>query len=109
MSLNNLDKRVRIEQNTPTQSTSGEMIDAWSVYRVVYAALAPVSGGERFQGHQVHADANIAMTCRYPAAPDLTPAMRVLYNGRTFDILAALNWGERGVEWRIDLRERALG
>lgn len=109
MSLINLDKRARIEQNTPAQSGSGEMIDAWSLYKVVYCSIAPVSGGERYLGHQVAAEANSIMFCPYDSAPLVTPAMRVIYNNRIFDILSALNLNERNVEWRIDLKERALG
>ena len=104
-----LDKRVTIEQNAPAQSASGEMIDAWSTYRVLWAALSPVSGGERYQARQVHAEATSVMACWYESAPGITPAMRVRYGARTFDILAALNLREANLEWRLDLRERALG
>lgn len=109
MSLNGRDKRARIEQNAPTRSSSGEAIDAWSVYAVVWCKINTVSGGETFQGHQVHAEATSVMTCAYESAPLLTPAMRVVYNGRTFDILAALNRNERNREWRVELKERGLG
>ncbi len=101
--------RVNIQQNTPTQSASGELVDNWSLYKTVWCSLSAVSGGERYIGRQVHAEANYAMNCLHQDAPLLTEKMRILCGHRQFDILLARNRDERGREWLLDLRERDRG
>lgn len=45
-----------------------------------------VSGGERWRGHQVHAEANVVFTLRYRT--DILTSDRVVYRGKEFEIKA---------------------
>lgn len=96
--------RIRIEQSTEAADTHGEPIPTWGVFAVVWAAVTPLMGQERYSAQQVHADVSHRITVDYLAG--VTPKMRALWQGRVFDFTAVINVGEQNRELQILAVER---
>ncbi len=79
-----LDRRITIEQNTPTQDGAGQPIDSWAALATVWAEVVPVGGSERFQAMQVGAETVVKFRIRYRG--DVLRAMRVVYDSDNYDI-----------------------
>lgn len=96
MRAGELRHRVTVEQYTETQNAVGEPVKTWSTYAVLDAAINPLVGTERIQSAQVNANAFVQMTLRY--YPGITPKMRVVAGGRTYQIASVVNVDERNRE-----------
>ncbi len=79
-----LDRRIAIQQNTPTQDSAGQPIDSWADLATVWAEVVPVSGSETFQAKQVGAEAVAKFRIRYRS--DIVRKMRVVYDSDNYDI-----------------------
>jgi head-tail adaptor len=106
MRIGRLRNLATIQSNAPTQDTIGGTVDAWSTFGEWWCELVQVKGGEAFRGRAVHASADSVASGHY--MPGVTRQMRVLLDGRTFDILDVNNVENRNRELRLELRERRL-
>ena len=82
--------QIRIEQNNPTRSSSGALVENWELFYECLAAKE-VSGsrsGEFVRAHQVFAAMEALYIVRGPMA--VTSKMRILDRTRPMDILAVL-------------------
>ncbi len=81
-----LDRRITIQQNTPTvvPGGTGEEIESWGDLATVWAGVVPVGGSETFQAKQVGAEAVAKFRIRYRG--DVLRAMRVVYDSDNYDI-----------------------
>lgn len=79
---------ITLQSNAPTQDAGGAPVDAWTDVATVRAAIEPLAGREFFDAARVVADISHRIRIRYRAG--VTEAMRVVENGRTFDIEAVL-------------------
>ena len=79
-----LDRRITIQQNTPTRDSVGQSIDSWADLATVWAEVVPVSGSESFQAKQVGAEAVAKFRIRYRS--DVLRKMRVVYDSDNYDI-----------------------
>jgi len=70
-----LDKRVAIEQNTPTTNDIGETVASWSTLATVWASIEPLTGREVLQAQQVQAESTVRIRIRYYSG--LTAAHRL--------------------------------
>jgi head-tail adaptor len=104
--LGNMRNLATIEQNTPSQDTIGGTVDSWSTFSTWWCELSHVKGGEAFRGRAVHAAADSLAVGRY--LPGVTAQMRVVLGSRTFEILGLDDVDNRGIELRLDLRERRI-
>ena len=84
MRAGELDRRIVIQQNTPTRNAAGEEVDSWGTLATVWARVSPKRGREFFDARAVQAEAPAMFRIRYRA--DVTNAMRISYGGNFYDI-----------------------
>lgn len=96
--------KLIIESNTPTRSTKGEKIDAWSTFSTVWGSVEPISGKEYFAIDKINTDVDYRIKIRH--LPGITSSMRVTFGTRSFDILSILNIMERNREIHLMCKER---
>lgn len=92
-----LRKRVVIQQNNGTRNSSGGMLDNWQTVpgcssvpsRVVYPPPSK-KGDEQFTQQQVRSSLFATWTIRYRPSQNISPAMRIVYGTRTFEIRTVL-------------------
>jgi len=83
---------ITIERPTLTTDEYGESITAWTTFFETKASIQPLKGTERFYNHALHTEATHSMTFRFKE--QITPVMRVKFQGRIFEITSALNINE---------------
>lgn len=95
--------KITIQQVAEAQDASGSMDEAWSTFVKVWAAYEPQTGKESFTEDQQQAFLTVRFRVRYLSG--ITPKMRILFDGRYFDILATADVGGRGKQLHIMTRE----
>ena len=86
MRAGKLRHQITIEQVAETQNDFGEILSSWSTFASPRAAIKWLGAGES-NGDQVNASNRVEFTIRYQTG--ITQKMRVVYDGRTFDIHGA--------------------
>lgn len=92
MKAGRLDRRITIQQNTPSTNSFGEQDESWADLDTVWAEVRTQSGREIFAAG-TQAEIDIAFRIRHRT--DLTRAMRIVYDGDNYDILAINEIGRR--------------
>lgn len=105
MRAGRLRHRVTIQENVGSENNFGETVDDWQAVTTRWAAVDPLRGRERFEAQQISAEVSHRVTMRYFA--DLTPTMRLVYDGRVLEIEAVIDVEERGRELELLCRENA--
>jgi SPP1 family predicted phage head-tail adaptor len=107
MRAGRMDRRVTLQRATPTESSSGEPVEAWTdIVARRPASLKSVSGGERQTAPQWVAREQVEFRIRYSSnVADLSPLDRLIYpvpdegdpipEGSIFDIMAVHEIGRR--------------
>jgi len=93
MRAGNLSKLVSIGHSIEAIDAVGGVELVWTEYSKAWASITPLRGTEKWVSAEKHATATHAIRIRYIAG--VTPSMRIEYNDRVFDILSAINVGER--------------
>ena len=88
-----LRERVDIQTRTPTVGAIGNVAFAWGTTATVWAKVQPLSARERFVAERLAAQGIYEITIRWRSG--LTPAMRMIWRGRTFNVKQILNPDER--------------
>lgn len=100
-------RRITIQNSTPTQNTSGDMVPSWGTYYTCWAEIQPATGRELMAAAQVQANISHTITIRWPGTSyTISPSMRVLYKSRYFDIQAVINLDERNRTLQLLCLER---
>lgn len=87
--------RVAILQkqiNTDTDA-DGYPTEEWVAVTTVWAEVKPIAGQEYFAAAAVQAEHQVRFTMRY--RKDITPDMRLQYDGQEYEIKAILDLGGR--------------
>jgi len=103
MQSGTLRHRITLQTFTTAPDSYGEPIKTWSDLATVWAAVEPLTGREYFQAQQTHAEVTYRVRIRYRA--DVVPTMRIAHAGKTLEILAAIDVGERRREMHLMCRE----
>lgn len=91
-----LDRRIRIERNTPAQDDYGQMIDNWSELVTLHSSWRRASARETLASSEVSATASDVFEIRWSRAwLDIGPLDRIVYDGRIYDIQSATEIGRR--------------
>lgn len=88
-----LDRRITLQRATSSQDEAGQSIPAWSKVAEVWAQVLPLAAREPFQADQRAAWVDTKFVIRYRA--DVGPLDRVLYGGRTYDVVGVQEIGRR--------------
>lgn len=105
-----LNKRVIVQVNTPSQDGFGQPIPSWSTHDTIWAAIDPLVGAELVKAQQIAPEATVKITTRYRVDPntnvvDITPANRILWGTRIFEINAVIDPLEKNEELRLLCKE----
>lgn len=103
MQIGTLRHRITLQSYTAAPDSYGDPIKAWSDLADVWAAVEPLTGREYFQAQQTHAEVTYRVRIRYRG--DVVPTMRIAYTGKTLEILAVIDVGERRREMHLMCRD----
>ena len=103
MRAGRLRQRVTIQQRAGTQDSYGQLDDDWDDVATVWGAVEPLRGREFLEARREGADVTTRIVIRH--RPGVTPAMRVSYDSRVFDIQTVINTDERDRELVLMCRE----
>ncbi len=95
--------RITLQELVTGQDEAGQPVDMWQDVATVWAAVEPLRGREYFAAQQVQAEVTTRIRIRYRRG--IRPEMRVLYDGRLFNILSVIDPEERHVELQLMCRE----
>lgn len=94
-----LDQRITLERRTRTPDGMGGFTEDWVVQAAVWAQVMPLRGSERWEAMRVTADARMKVRIRWRGdengQPFYTPADRLLWRGRIYNIESVTPWGGR--------------
>jgi head-tail adaptor len=83
--------RIRIEQRSTSKDTSGEQLTTWSLVGTRYAEQLETPGRELWSGREKSARVPTIFELRYPKDFDVMPNMRVVFDGKVFEIVSVTN------------------
>lgn len=87
---NDLNRKITFRELTITQDPdTGEMIQVWADFVSVFARVDPLVGREYFAAAAVQAEDTTKFTVRYRG--DINAAMRIAFDGKTYDITSIQN------------------
>lgn len=94
---------VEFQRKTRVQNASGGFVDAWSPIAgaASRAHVKAVSGAERMQAERLNASTKERLVCRY--FPGLSPADRVIIEGRAYQITFVNDVERRKRFYELDL------
>jgi SPP1 family predicted phage head-tail adaptor len=95
MQAGRLDRRIRIERNTATRNSRGEVIAAWTVVAETWAQKNDLAGREPYRSEQFESQSTTRWRMRYRT--DLDPTMRIVHiqDGQVYEIDAVSEIGRR--------------
>ena len=94
--------RVTLQRFQQGQDAYGGPVETWEDVATVWASLEAMSGREFFASQQAQSEVTQRIRIRYRA--DVTADMRVIHNGKVFNIVAPLP-DNRGRELVLMCRE----
>ena len=109
MNSGDLRHRIVIQANVPTRDSSGEEVPAWHDFASPWATAEPLRGQEYLEARKLEADLDIRFRIRFHDG--LKPSMRVLFDGRIFDVISVIHVKSNRREIQLmckELLERSL-
>lgn len=98
VSAGTLNKRITIQQQSPSVDSYGQQLTTWTDVATVWASIEPSVGRELMAAQAVSLDQPTTITIRWQPAftsPKAVAAMRVIYHGRIFNLHSVQNESER--------------
>ena len=91
-----LDRRITIERYGVTYNADNEPTEAWTTLATVWASIQYASDGEKVRAAEVGATVSVRFQIRYSSTvKDVDAKDRILYDGKTFDIVGVKELGRR--------------
>jgi len=97
MRAGDLRRQITLQSRSTTRDTFGEPALTWTNVATVWAAITPLSGRELELAQAMNSEISHQVQIRYRS--DVTSAMRVVYQGRYFNILSVMD---------VEMRHREL-
>ena len=94
---------ITIQTLATTQLSDGSSSETWTTQISLWAKIHPISGREYYSAQQTQAELTHNIYARY--TPGVAPEDRVLWGGRTFNILEVINVDERSEEMILRAKE----
>lgn len=82
-------RRVTIQSRSTTKDSFGEAQQTWSTVITCWARIEPLSGRELVLAQAINAEVTHLVEIFY--RPTVTAAMRVVYQGRVFNIVSVID------------------
>lgn len=103
MKIGDLRHRVALQKKEITEDELKQQSETWTDIATVWAAVEPLSGREYFAAEQVNTENSVKITIRYKKG--ITTDMRIVYDGKIFEVISILNPKERCVSLVLICRE----
>ena len=98
MQAGKLRHRITLQRKQQTQDpATGALLTTWVDAASVWAAVEPLSAREFIAAQAVQSSVSVRVTVRYLAG--ITPDMRLLHDGKTYNIAGVLADKESGREY----------
>ncbi len=91
--------RVAYERRSTSQDAIGQQVATWTEIGTDMVSIKPLRGGEFFARSGEVSDVTHQIETLYRASITLTPADRIRYGARYFNIQSVINKDERNREW----------
>lgn len=98
MRADSLRHRVDLQVEMGPLSPGDDSRERWKTYEQRWASVVPLSGRELFTDQQVHAQVTHKIGMRWKSGIQPAPTHRVKWGSRVFNIVSAINVGERNRE-----------
>ena len=89
MNPGELDKRITFQRLTTTTNENGFEVETLEDFKTVWAKVSNLHGREYFEAAAVQRENTVKFTIRY--LPDVNPSMKILYQGRKYNITSIDN------------------
>ena len=106
MESGKLNHRVRVQKNIGTQNALGQPAQSWVTIKTVYASIDTLSGRELEAARQVDSTTTHRIGMRWH--PGMATNLRLVFQGRYFDINQIANVNEKNVELILYVQEIKL-
>ena len=94
----NLRHRIALQRKQQTQNPqTGALLTTWVTEATVWAAVEPLSAREFVAAQAVQSNVSVRITVRY--RPGITSAMRLLHDGKVYNITGVLADKDSGREY----------
>lgn len=94
-----LRERITIQQPARVADAHGQMVETWTTFATVWAAIEPLQGREFFSAQQENAETKTRIRIRYREG--VMPDMRVVYDSRYYNIRSVINPREHDREMQL--------
>jgi len=88
-----MDRKAQIQTPTEAANAIGEPIQTWTPFATRWVSLLPLSGNEAMKAMATQGNVTHRVQMRY--TPGLKPKMRLVVEGRTFEIMSVVERGRR--------------
>jgi len=99
MRAGELRHQIEIQRYTETTNDFGETLKQWTTIYTVKASVSPISAREFFASEKVNTEVTHKVFMRYVSG--LTPADRILFNDRIFNIKSIINYKEKNISLQL--------
>lgn len=90
---------VTIQAKTPATGEYGGTTYTWATFATVWAAIMPLRGRDLVAAQAAQNETTVRFNIRWISG--LTESMRIVYNGKNYDITALIDIDEKHVEYDI--------
>ncbi|MBI3936770.1 MAG: phage head closure protein [Betaproteobacteria bacterium] len=104
MNIGRMDRRITIEQPSEAQDAAYGTTVTWTVLAVVAASWEALRGQERIVADSMQSTIEGKFRIRWRS--DVTPAMRIRHDGRTYNIRGVIPLGRQDA---LELMVEAVG
>lgn len=105
-----LRNKIVVQYETTGRDAYGGVTTSWATHATYWSSVLHIGGTETLASDQVRGNLQVQFTVRFdPSVSRITPDMRVIYDGRTFDIQSAVNDDEMSKMALITTVERGGG
>lgn len=88
---------------SPQYHPNGESNEEWGTFGTVWAAFEPLQGNELFRAQAINSEIKARVTIRYLAGVE--PDMRIVFEGKYYNILSVIDRDMRHVEMQLMVSE----
>lgn len=88
-----LNSKIEIQRPVKLRNAYGEANAGWETFALLWADVNYKGGREGYYARQVVATGEVVFKIRYTSG--ISPAMRILYDGKVYDITAVAEVGRR--------------
>jgi SPP1 family predicted phage head-tail adaptor len=106
MDIGKLRHYVQLESSANAQDDYGEQSKVWSTEESFYASVQPLRGQELLEFQQINAELSHRIIIRHTS--NVTPAKRIKFGTRIFDINVVRNIDERNIMQELLCKEKVV-